>query len=364
MNFWRTAMIEGISLNTEDDFYYVSKDVDKVFRSGGQHPDSKSILFSYFSNLLGDNEASLLKELFSIMDNRKISLTVGNVSYYTLKELSPETSIVFCSNMVKHFDDGSHYVITFDFILNGELAKIPLSLKMTTHCDSWTGEDYFDILRDEINIVFPHVEVSYSFKNEPMFSNSEYNMENVQLYDVLSSSQVPKLSLDDVIFLFKRYRNKSFSNELKAIGLTQDSDEPMNVMMWDNCMRISDLVSTQGHSGFSFSYLSGIMKKFFSSEPILSPLTGEDWEWNDVSHYSDQPQWQNNRMSSVFKELDTEGNPYCYWLDGTIFYTINTDEETGEKYKSYFTNSDSVLKIESFPWMPPEKQYVEVKESE
>jgi len=69
-----------------------------------------------------------------------------------------------------------------------------------------------------------------------------------------------------------------------------------------------------GHSGASAGYaipaIADTIKKALNFE-MLSPLTGEASEWNDVSEYgpAERTSFQNNRLSSVFKD-GKDGKPY------------------------------------------------------
>jgi len=68
-------------------------------------------------------------------------------------------------------------------------------------------------------------------------------------------------------------------------------------------------MQNSGHSGasarFAISAIASAAKKLLSFEP-LSPITGEDSEWDDMSEYSNKPTWQNIRLSSVFKNKGNE----------------------------------------------------------
>jgi len=65
--------------------------------------------------------------------------------------------------------------------------------------------------------------------------------------------------------------------------------------------QILEVFSNQGHSGMSASFYTSILSttiKNVLSFKALSPLTGEDHEWNEVG----EGVYQNNRQSDVFKE--------------------------------------------------------------
>jgi hypothetical protein len=83
-------------------------------------------------------------------------------------------------------------------------------------------------------------------------------------------------------------------------------------------------------------------------------LTGEDWEWNNVSDVFGCETYQNKRCSAVFKQTDKfDGQPY--YLDGKVFWEWYKSDD-GEMSKSYFTGGDSQVPI-VFPYTP-KSEYV------
>lgn len=137
--------------------------------------------------------------------------------------------------------------------------------------------------------------------------------------------------------------------EFKAAGWLNSDDEftdEMQAMICDNVIELLKTFSYQGHSGTSAPYAIDLFTKLAKYEPLV-PLTGEDWEWVNVSDYGDgKPHWQNKRCGHVFK--DENG---AYDIDGIVWYEWVTDKETGEKYKCHFTNRESRVKVE-FPYTP------------
>jgi len=144
-------------------------------------------------------------------------------------------------------------------------------------------------------------------------------------------------------------------SELDLVGMTEDSGE-YNVAMRDHILHMIEEFSKEGHSGFSASYAVSCLEKLLRWQP-LSPLTGEDSEWNDQSDSNGgKTMYQNNRCSRVFK--DETGS----WdIDGKVFYEWHTNEE-GETYKAYFTNWKSRIPV-TFPYTPV-TEYVEWTEDE
>jgi len=127
-----------------------------------------------------------------------------------------------------------------------------------------------------------------------------------------------------------------------------------------------DAFGESGQSGgsapFTARRISKVLEKLFAFKP-LSPLTGEDSEWNDVSHLGDDPVFQNNRCSHIFKGM----NGVAYDIDGYVFWSwsersLDYDEEGfpgTRQYKSYFTSVMSRRLVE-FPYSVLERIEVEV----
>lgn len=140
------------------------------------------------------------------------------------------------------------------------------------------------------------------------------------------------------------------NNEMDLIKLGTDdvTGEGMDYQMRTHILRMVKEFADEGHSGSSAAYALSILKRLLDYKP-LSPLTGEDSEWRDTGDGT----YQNKRASSVFKNSDG-----AYWSTGIVFWSWYTDQNTGEKYKSYYTSRDSKVRIESFPWtMPDSPEY-------
>ena len=130
---------------------------------------------------------------------------------------------------------------------------------------------------------------------------------------------------------------KHAERELSLIGY--DGKDAYNNMAKAAIMELLTTFANQGHSGFSANYVSDIFNKLARFE-TLSPLTGEDNEWNDVTEMSGDRKtlFQNNRDSAVFKD-DTG----CYHIHAIIWVG-----ETGDTY----TDKKSCGYIKSFPFTP------------
>lgn len=120
--------------------------------------------------------------------------------------------------------------------------------------------------------------------------------------------------------------------------------------------QICEVFSTQGHSGgsapFYASAVSHAIKKVLMFEP-LSPLTGEDSEWNKVEDFGLPPKYQNNRLSSVFK--DTKDGK-AHYLRAIVWQ----GEEDHDTFTGKMFGIPSALNIKEFPFTP-KTFYIDVK---
>lgn len=102
-----------------------------------------------------------------------------------------------------------------------------------------------------------------------------------------------------------------------------------------NILELLEILSNQDHSNFTAAYVLNAFDRLSHFLP-LTPLTGKDDEWNEVS----PGHFQNKRYSAVFKDADGK----AYNNEGKIF--------SNDGGKTWFTNIDSRVYI-SFPYMPP-----------
>ena len=128
--------------------------------------------------------------------------------------------------------------------------------------------------------------------------------------------------------------------ELKRIGMI-DSGEEYNDCATKAILDLIELFDSQGHSGFTAPYTINTFSRLAMFKP-LSPLTGEDDEWDDVGGGL----LQNKRYSAVFKD-GKDGTAYN--IDGKVF----TDD--GEVW---YGCRDSRVDV-TFPYVVPDKpEYV------
>ena len=150
--------------------------------------------------------------------------------------------------------------------------------------------------------------------------------------------------------------------EFLALGykpIEKEEDGP-NKWIQENVLELLEVFSRQGHSGFSANFAINYFKELATFNP-LSPLKFDDDEWNDVSEEIGQTIYQNNRLSSVFKD-GKNGKPY--YLDAVVFRTENGATFTGP---AYLSNGDVVMSrqyIDTTKEFLPKTFYIDVLEDE
>lgn len=112
----------------------------------------------------------------------------------------------------------------------------------------------------------------------------------------------------------------------------------------DDILKLVEVFADQGHSGGSASYAIGILTKLLKYE-FITPLTGEDDEWIEVT----DGVYQNKRQSNIFKDKDRFDGK-AYYLDGKAF-----SDDGG---KTWYTNGESCVPVE-FPLRElPKTEYI------
>lgn len=134
--------------------------------------------------------------------------------------------------------------------------------------------------------------------------------------------------------------------EFRAAGWLDADGKFEDEMQEEICKHVLELLkvfSDEGHSGSTAPYTVNMFKKLAMFEPLV-PLTGEDWEWVEVS----EGVFQNKRCSRVFKQAD-RFNGQAYDIDGKVF------REPGG---ACYTGSESRVLV-TFPYVP-KTEYIEV----
>lgn len=142
---------------------------------------------------------------------------------------------------------------------------------------------------------------------------------------------------------------KHFWDELEILRKENTDEEGLIIDDYVGTIeKIIEIFDSQGHSGFSASCyantLSNTIKKVLMRK-TLSPLTGKDYEWNDVSGWQGgKITYQNNRDGAVFK--DGDGN--AHYLDAITFQ----GEDDYDTFTGTVGGISSSQYIKAFPFTP------------
>lgn len=114
--------------------------------------------------------------------------------------------------------------------------------------------------------------------------------------------------------------------------------------MEEEIVALADAFGRSGQSGGSYGYvaeaLSIIVKTTCMQEPV-TPLTGEDDEWGDISEMAGEPMLQNKRCTSLFKKGDI-----VTCVEAVVFVADN------HAFSGNVEGISSVQAVKSFPFVP------------
>jgi len=124
-------------------------------------------------------------------------------------------------------------------------------------------------------------------------------------------------------------------SEIEKMGLFSEEGDFYGGMTGEVLMELCVVLARQRYSGMSTSLIGYLFQRLANGHP-LSPLTGEESEWQEV----EDGKYQNKRCPSVFKDGKTG---QAYQVDRYIF--------VDGQGTAYITR-DSRQYIESFPYEP------------
>jgi hypothetical protein len=141
--------------------------------------------------------------------------------------------------------------------------------------------------------------------------------------------------------------------EFRAAGWTDENgkfNDEMQEMICNHVLALLEVFDGEGHSGSSASYAIDLFSKLAKFQPV-APLTGEDWEWTDVSEQSGRTLWQNKRCGHVFKDEngahDSRGIVFWEWAK----------VGDGEPFQLSYTSRDSSVPV-TFPYVVPDEPQI------
>tara|TARA_R110001592_G_scaffold151978_1_gene379125 strand:- start:1693 stop:2313 length:621 start_codon:yes stop_codon:yes gene_type:complete len=142
---------------------------------------------------------------------------------------------------------------------------------------------------------------------------------------------------------------KHLNRELDIMRKTVVEDDSLIIEPYVDAIHVlCESFSKENHSGGAASMAAGVIAstiKAILGFQILSPLTGEEDEWNDITEMNDGNKlWQNNRDSAVFKDIDGK----CYYVNSIVW----KGNEPWDTFTGSMKGYRSANYIKSFPFMP------------
>ena len=125
--------------------------------------------------------------------------------------------------------------------------------------------------------------------------------------------------------------------------------------IYASALRAFKSMLKDGHSGCSWGFTKIVLIRLMNNMP-LTPLNGsdEEWAWFGGNSRKGERTFQNKRCTSVFKEVDKEGN--VRYTDND--YVTCIDEETKSSHHFGLCSQEVYERFPiKFPYMPSTKPY-------
>jgi len=140
---------------------------------------------------------------------------------------------------------------------------------------------------------------------------------------------------------------------------TDEDKKPIVLEFKDEILALVDKFGESGQSGGSAPFVAGAIStaiKHLCMFEIMSPLTGAEDEWTDISYIQGQPGssvYQNKRDGAIFKDLNNKGQ--AQYLNAIIWQ--GPDE--WDSFTGRVDGVHSALIIKEFPFRP-KRFYIDV----
>jgi len=147
-----------------------------------------------------------------------------------------------------------------------------------------------------------------------MFAEITYYIQEVNVQEPFGVAEESKKAKNGLV-AFAKYELDNIIKDMKK--KTDDRDAIfMQEEIHHDILDLIEIFSEQGHSGSSAPYVINRFKRLADWKP-LSPLTGEDDEWMDLSEFGDNVTQQNRRYSGLFR--DNKDNSTAHDNNAIIF---------------------------------------------
>lgn len=119
---------------------------------------------------------------------------------------------------------------------------------------------------------------------------------------------------------------------------------------YKSALRAFEILCKDEHSGMSIKFTQRILNRMIDGKPLTAIEDTED-SWNEVG----KNEYQCKRMSSLFKDVDSDGNIMYNDIDRAVFVDINNETKWSSGLATKII--DELFPI-SMPYYPSSKPYI------
>lgn len=141
---------------------------------------------------------------------------------------------------------------------------------------------------------------------------------------------------------------------------SEDSDEwDYGVACYESALRAYECLCRDGHSGFSIQITKSILNRLIDGK-CLTPIEDTPDIWNEVDNGKGVKKYQCKRMSSLFKEVASDGT--ATYKDVNRVYCVNIDAPDISYTNGLATRLVDKLFPITMPYLPAGKKFKVVRE--
>lgn len=146
----------------------------------------------------------------------------------------------------------------------------------------------------------------------------------------------------------------------KEKEVSEDSDEwDYGVACYESALRAYECLCRDGHSGFSIQITKSILNRLIDGK-CLTPIEDTPDIWNEVDNGKGVKKYQCKRMSSLFKEVASDGT--ATYKDVNRVYCVNIDAPDISYTNGLATRLVDKLFPITMPYLPAGKKFKVVRE--
>lgn len=145
----------------------------------------------------------------------------------------------------------------------------------------------------------------------------------------------------------------------KERGNAPEGEFDYGCACYESVLKAFEALCGDGHSGFSIGMTKHILNRLIDGKP-LTPIEDTENGWNEcVRGYIEPTEYQNKRMSSLFKEVYKNGTVKYYDVDS--FYCVNINNPSSSYHSGLVGEVIQEMFPITMPYMPgkPIKVYCE-----